>query len=348
VLFTGSSTPAWYNNRMRNKYILIGIGVTALIVLGVGKWFLLKNAVPATPLQTIVPPQQKSSLSEDITKHPEFIFWFSQWQNVTPSLSLEEFYRQTEGQIRLYSPGSSRKPSEEELQSSATQRYLFSPDKKKFINYLASLGEPDSSVDIYNRMGDRMLETLLFCGTPCTFYYAFWIDNNRFVILGITEVTLPDGNQKCDIPNNFDTCYDQLTVDFYDLTKNTQIRYLSAEHIFPQEWVGALFHANLIRVTMPKAHAMISSPLIVKGEARGSWFFEASFPVRLFDANGNEIAVQPAQAQGEWMTENFVPFTAVLRFAAPATNTGTLVFEKDNPSGLPEHSDELRIPVRFR
>ena len=31
----------------------------------------------------------------------------------------------------------------------------------------------------------------------------------------------------------------------------------------------------------------------------------------------------------------------------PATSTGTLVLQKDNPSGLPEHADELRIPVRF-
>ena len=107
-------------------------------------------------------------------------------------------------------------------------------------------------------------------------------------------------------------------------------------------------HADLIRVASPKSNAIILSPLTIEGEARGSWFFEASFPVRLLDANSNEIAVQPAQAQEEWMTENFVPFTAILQFEAPATNTGTLVFEKDNPSGMSANADELRVPVRFR
>ncbi len=47
------------------------------------------------------------------------------------------------------------------------------------------------------------------------------------------------------------------------------------------------------------------------------------------------------------MTAEFVPFRAVLTFAAPATERGTLVLEKDNPSGLPENADELRIPIRF-
>lgn len=102
-----------------------------------------------------------------------------------------------------------------------------------------------------------------------------------------------------------------------------------------------------IQVSSPHANAVIQSPLTVTGEARGTWYFEASFPVRLLDGNDNEIAVVPAQAQSDWMTEDFVPFSATLTFAKPATPTGTLVLEKDNPSGLPEHAAELRIPVRF-
>ena len=47
------------------------------------------------------------------------------------------------------------------------------------------------------------------------------------------------------------------------------------------------------------------------------------------------------------MTENFVPFEGTLTFTAPTSGKGTLVLEKDNPSGLPEHADELRMPVKF-
>ena len=105
--------------------------------------------------------------------------------------------------------------------------------------------------------------------------------------------------------------------------------------------------ADLIRIFTPRPNQTIHSPLVVQGEARGTWFFEASFPVRLFDGNGKEISLGIAQAQDEWMTESFVPFKTELTFENPATATGTLVLEKDNPSGLPEHADELRVPIRF-
>lgn len=47
------------------------------------------------------------------------------------------------------------------------------------------------------------------------------------------------------------------------------------------------------------------------------------------------------------MTEDFVPFMVSLAFDAPSTATGTLVLKRDNPSGLPQNDDEVRVPVRF-
>ncbi|MFA6603458.1 MAG: Gmad2 immunoglobulin-like domain-containing protein [Patescibacteria group bacterium] len=106
-------------------------------------------------------------------------------------------------------------------------------------------------------------------------------------------------------------------------------------------------HQDKIRVASPQPDAAVASPLVVLGEARGSWYFEASFPVKLFDANGKLLAAVPAQAQGDWMTGEFVPFAVSLVFEPPATATGTLVLVKDNPSGLPENADEVRLPVHF-
>lgn len=108
-----------------------------------------------------------------------------------------------------------------------------------------------------------------------------------------------------------------------------------------------LVYKDLLRVTAPGRGALVQSPLTVAGAARGNWYFEASFPVRLLDGNGREIAVVPAQARGEWMTTDYVPFETALTFDEPATAEGTLIFEKDNPSGLPEHADSFSIPVRF-
>jgi hypothetical protein len=104
---------------------------------------------------------------------------------------------------------------------------------------------------------------------------------------------------------------------------------------------------NKIRVTNVSSNQIVTSPLTVEGSARGYWYFEASFPVELIDGNGKRLAIGPAQAKSDWMTNEFVPFSITLTFAKPSTATGTLILRNDNPSGLPENQDELRIPVLF-
>ena len=95
------------------------------------------------------------------------------------------------------------------------------------------------------------------------------------------------------------------------------------------------------------AKEQISSPLNLTGEARGTWFFEASLPVAIYDANGLQIALEPAQAQSDWMTTGFVPFSVTLTFAPAATSTGELVIMADNPSGEPQNDKEFRVPIKF-
>lgn len=103
----------------------------------------------------------------------------------------------------------------------------------------------------------------------------------------------------------------------------------------------------MVQNITPLPGTKVTSPLVVKGEARGSWYFEASFPVRLEDAGGTVVAQGIAQAQGEWMTENFVPFIATLSWTGTTTGNGLLKLIKDNPSGLPEHAGEIEIPITF-
>ncbi|MCK5466500.1 hypothetical protein KAI56_03330, partial [Candidatus Parcubacteria bacterium] len=76
--------------------------------------------------------------------------------------------------------------------------------------------------------------------------------------------------------------------------------------------------------------------------------FEGDFPVVLTDWDGLIIGEGIAVAQSEWMTEEFVPFTAEIKFEVPEyKNNGTLILQKDNPSGLPENDDALEMPVFF-
>lgn len=112
---------------------------------------------------------------------------------------------------------------------------------------------------------------------------------------------------------------------------------------------GAAFKDDLISVSSPLPLTVVGSSLTVTGRARGPWYFEAQFPVKLYDGLGHLLAQAPAQASGTWMTSDYVPFTATLAFTAPTTTTtGVLVLEKDNPSGLPQNADELDFPVLFR
>jgi hypothetical protein len=112
--------------------------------------------------------------------------------------------------------------------------------------------------------------------------------------------------------------------------------------------------SDLIRVDSLDVNEVIFSPLTITGEARGYWFFEASFPIVLTNWDGLIIAEGYAQATDEWMTEDFVPFTASIAFDSPYRvgdpdfmRRGTLILQKDNPSGLPEHDDALEMPITF-
>lgn len=103
-----------------------------------------------------------------------------------------------------------------------------------------------------------------------------------------------------------------------------------------------------IVVDTPKPGDLVGNPVVVSGRARGYWYFEASFPVEIVDANGKRLAMVPMQAIGEWMTEEFVPFSSPVAFATTSAATGTIILHKDNPSGDPERDESVSIPIRFR
>ncbi|MBI1998737.1 MAG: peptidylprolyl isomerase [Parcubacteria group bacterium] len=125
---------------------------------------------------------------------------------------------------------------------------------------------------------------------------------------------------------------------------------------FAEEIGNILEKADLIRLDSPQPNEAIGSPLIVRGSARGNWFFEASFPLILTDWDGKIIAESFAQAKSDpatgevnWMTSEFVPFEGTLIFETPSYGErGALILKKDNPSGLPENDDALEVPIMFK
>lgn len=118
---------------------------------------------------------------------------------------------------------------------------------------------------------------------------------------------------------------------------------------FTENIGNILEKTDFIHLNNPLPNEEIESPLSIKGEAVGTWFFEATFPIILTDWDGKIIAEGFATAKGDWMTEDFVPFEALIEFDKPIyKNNGSLILKKDNPSGLPENDDALEIPIFFK
>lgn len=92
----------------------------------------------------------------------------------------------------------------------------------------------------------------------------------------------------------------------------------------------------------------IKSPQVITGQAPGSWFFEGSFPIEIIDDTGTVIKQSYVTAIGEWMTDDYVSFQAIVEFnnlMASDSQVGKIVFKKDNPSGLPENDDSFEVMV---
>ncbi len=97
---------------------------------------------------------------------------------------------------------------------------------------------------------------------------------------------------------------------------------------------------------------IITSPLHIEGQAKGNWYFEASFPIKITNSKGAILGQGLAKAIGDWMSTSTVPFSAditfVVHLSPNASTTGYIVFSKDNPSDIPANGDSFKIPVVFK
>ena len=57
--------------------------------------------------------------------------------------------------------------------------------------------------------------------------------------------------------------------------------------------------ADNIKVDLPFPDAVVGKEFSVLGQARGTWFFEASFSIEVLDKDGKVLVISIAQAQDE-------------------------------------------------
>ncbi len=142
-----------------------------------------------------------------------------------------------------------------------------------------------------------------------------------------------------------------IVLGFWAYSKNQEAIIVEVPIVEETEEVATSTKdlSDMIVVTAPVTNATssVANPMEIKGKARGFWFFEASFPAKIIDANGTELAVFSIETTDEWMTTEFVNFSVMMPFATSTTAAGSLILQKSNPSDLPENAAELVIPITF-
>jgi hypothetical protein len=131
-------------------------------------------------------------------------------------------------------------------------------------------------------------------------------------------------------------------VSTHQITSN---EYLFTFKVLKQGYSYTNATTDLVTIDTPTPGAVTGKTFTIKGKARGTWYFEASFPVEVLDKNGNRLAAKPAQAQGDWMTQEFVPFSVELTVPQSYIGPATIVLHKDNPSGDPAKDASVSYPI---
>jgi hypothetical protein len=103
--------------------------------------------------------------------------------------------------------------------------------------------------------------------------------------------------------------------------------------------------SDQIRITQPAPGSVTGKTFTISGQARGTWYFEASFPVAVLDKDGKTLVTIPAQAKGDWMTTDFVPYSVQVTVPQSYIGPATIVLHKDNPSGLSENDASMSVPI---
>jgi hypothetical protein len=150
---------------------------------------------------------------------------------------------------------------------------------------------------------------------------------------------------QCTGPNG--TIYFQ---DFADASSTATSSNSSATSSATSTATSTLVYKDQLVLGNLSENQVITSPLHIEGLAKGGWFFEGSFPIKIVDAKGKVLGMGPAQAITDWTSPGFVAFTADITFvrgmaSTTASTTAFVILSKDNPSGLAKNADSFKIKV---
>ena len=100
-----------------------------------------------------------------------------------------------------------------------------------------------------------------------------------------------------------------------------------------------------VSIQSPQPNVLVSSPLVIEGEAKRGWFYEGEIDIELVDANGEVVKRWFGKALiGGWIEAETTPFRAEVEFSSPSTSVGEIVLFKQTEVG---DRTEYRLPIRF-
>lgn len=195
-----------------------------------------KSSPPLTTQQTsetveIVTSQTQVLSTPELAEMEKVIeeklpLWVNMWRSSVPNFSISAFKKIEEKKIMV--EVESLLDSEDDKLDEMLR--VYSPDKTKYVDPHLDIGifeedgkiqaglDVDSGVALAD-LTNKTWKRLMFCGTPCHFDDAVWINDDVFVVVGESEYY--EGNSCMD----GNPCPHVATLDVFDLSNNTVTHY---------------------------------------------------------------------------------------------------------------------------
>jgi hypothetical protein len=166
--------------------------------------------------------------------------WFARWKGIEPYVSTAEF--ESEGTVPFsLEDAPAGMPAADALAAPLSDRYVWTDDRAKFVDYLFRYPEDEAMTAVYGRH-DGTFETMQPCPSGCVVDGAFWTGPTTFVLLGRRPAT-----GRGDLPlcidaqdgNGTRRCYDRLFAAWFDLETMKRTDYVSSPHVFASRPTGA-------------------------------------------------------------------------------------------------------------
>lgn len=238
--------------------------------------------------------------------------------------------------------------------------------EKGELNFSSDDGEPEglaSITDVYGAIhqtdgSDIFAVVNVSSGGTGVFQMLVWYeyDSNTNKIRELDQIFIGDRIKVARVAVNQSIGSDREV--FVELLERLPGEPMSTEPSVPlvlhlsRGTSGGLEMREVMYGTIDSPQVVLSLPFSEKSPriaARGNWFFEAQLTVALASATGRKIKSGLGTAQGEWMTENLVPFSVSYTDAATTTeDSHFFVVDSSNPSGEAKYQKTAIIPLRFR